>query len=86
MFRLALLCGSAMIASVAMAAVAQTPQDIPNFSSAEFGWQPMSGLDFLPVEGKVAPIGRLGPASPGIERMGDENNPILQAVGPLAQA
>ena len=81
MSRIALLCGSAMIASVAIAA-AQVPaerSDIPNFASAEFGWQPASGLDLLPIEGKIAPIGRLGPAAPGIERMGDENNPNLTA-------
>ena len=80
MSRTALLCSSVVIASITLGAVAQAPAQeagIPSFSSAEFGWQPMSGLDFLPVDGKVAPLGRLGPASPGIERMGDENNPNL---------
>jgi len=80
MSKMALLCSAAMIASVGIAGVAQVQAQgggIPNFSSAEFGWQPASGLDLLPIEGKIAPIGRLGPASPGVERMGDENNPNL---------
>ena len=50
MARMALLCGSAMIASVAIAA-AQVPaerSDIPNFASAEFGWQPASRLTISP--------------------------------------
>ena len=60
MSKKALLCGSVLIASFAVAAAAQAQaqgSNIPNFSSAEFGWQPASGLDFLPVEGKVAPCG-----------------------------
>jgi hypothetical protein len=30
---------------------------IPNFTSANFGWLVKSGFDFLPVAGKVAPVG-----------------------------
>jgi hypothetical protein len=79
MFKSASWHGAAMIASfaVATAALAQAERSaIPNLMSADFGWQPASGLNFLPVEGKVAPVGR-GPAQEGAERLSDADNPNL---------
>src|SRR4030095_11510099 len=49
---------------------------IPNLASADFGWQPASGLDFLPVDGKVAPT-RRGSTAPSGERTSDDSNPNL---------
>jgi hypothetical protein len=78
MSRTALLCGAVLIASVAVAA----PQSekpaaaIPNLASAAFGWQPSSGLNFVRLSGKVAPVGR-APAEPGAERLTDADNPNL---------
>ena len=77
MSKKALLCGSVLIASFAVAAAAQAQaqgSNIPNLSSAEFGWQPASGLDFLPVEGKVAPVGRNPAVRQGEERQSDAEN------------
>jgi len=64
--------------AAATAAQAQTHEsDIPNLASAAFGWQHgFDGLNFQPVEGKVAPTGR-GPVLPGIERLADDQNPNL---------
>jgi hypothetical protein len=50
---------------------------IPNLMSAEFGWVQNSGFDFLPVEGKQGPIGRLRNSRTGGERQGDVENPNL---------
>ncbi len=71
--------GIILAAAVSLIALAaQAPgSDIPNLASAGFGWQPASGLDFLPVEGQVAPVGRDGPARPGVERMSDDKHPNL---------
>jgi hypothetical protein len=58
MRELALLNSVAMIVSVAIAALAQAQESaIPNFMSANFGWLLSSGFDWLPVAGKVAPVG-----------------------------
>jgi hypothetical protein len=83
MFKMSLLSGAALIASVAMGVVAEagTPESaIPNFASADFGWQLATGLDFRPIEGKVAPIGADPTYSPGrgIERLSDAENHNLK--------
>jgi hypothetical protein len=81
MFKTSLLCGAALIASVGLAAAAGTPESaIPNFSSAAFGWQPTTFLDFEPIAGKVAPIGPDPTYRPGggIERLSDAENPNLK--------
>jgi hypothetical protein len=84
MFKMALLCGAALIASLAVGAAARAEgQDsaIPNFMSADFGWQPAGAFDFRPIAGKVAPVGRdHTPSADGqrvLERMGDAENPNL---------
>jgi hypothetical protein len=80
MRKVTLLLSAALIASFAVSAgfsAGAEESAIPNLMSFDFGWQPSSGLDFLPVEGKIAPIGRGGPARPGIERMSDDQNPNL---------
>jgi hypothetical protein len=82
MFKTSLLCSAALIASVAagIAAEAGTPENaIPNFTSADFGWQLTTFLDFRPIEGKVAPVGADPSYSPGrgIERLSDAENPNL---------
>jgi len=74
-----LLCGALLLAGVAVAAAAPTETHesaIPNLASADFGWLPASGLNFLAVEGKLAPVGR-GPVEPGVERLADADNPNL---------
>ena len=79
MFKTALSCSAALIAffAVGSAAPAQAEESaIPNLMSADFGWQPASGLNFLRVEGKVAPVGR-GPVLERIERLSDADNPNL---------
>jgi hypothetical protein len=81
MFKTSLLCGAALIASVELAAAAGAPESaIPNFSSAAFGWQPTTFLDFEPIAGKVAPIGPDPTYTPGrgIERLSDAENPNLK--------
>ena len=83
MFKMSLLCGAALIASVAVAIADGdgTPEGaIPNFASANFGWQITTFLDFQPVEGKVAPIGADPTYSPGrgAERLSDADNPNLK--------
>jgi hypothetical protein len=80
---MSLLCGAALIASVAVGIAAGTgmPESaIPNFASADFGWQLTTGLDFRPIEGKVAPVGPDPSYSPGrgVERMSDADNPNLK--------
>jgi hypothetical protein len=79
MSRTVLWCGVALIASFAAgtAALGQAEGSaIPNLMSADFGWQPASGLYFLPVEGKIAPVGR-DPVQEAAERLSDANNPNL---------
>src|SRR6266705_2682593 len=56
--KMSLLCGAALIVSVCVAMAGQAQQNpIPNFTSADFGWLVSSGFDYLPIEGKIAPIG-----------------------------
>jgi hypothetical protein len=88
MFKTSLLCSAAVIASVTLAisAGAGAQQSaIPNFMSTDFGWQLAGGIDFSPVEGKLAPVS-YDPAYPPsgqgnqrgvMERMGDAENPNL---------
>ena len=83
MFKTSLLCGAALIASVAagIAAEAGAPESaIPNLTPAAFGWQLTTFLDFQPIEGKVPPIGPDPTYSPGrgIERLSDAENPNLK--------
>jgi hypothetical protein len=52
--------GTALIMSACTAGPAAA-QQIPNFTSAAFGWLVTSGFDFQPVDGKVAPVGRADP-------------------------
>jgi len=84
-----LVCSAALLASLAVgiAAPARAQESpIPNFMSADFGWQPAGGFDFRPVEGKVAPVGREpglarggnGNGQQGIERLSDAENPNLK--------
>ena len=55
---LPLLCGAALIVSVGIAMPAGAQESpIPNFTSANSGWLLDPGFDFLPIEGKVAPLG-----------------------------
>jgi hypothetical protein len=84
MSRKPLLVGAAVAvlaigASITVAAAQDGPvaNPIPDLMSAEFGWLPSSGLDFLPVEGKVGPVGRGRSATPGAERQADADNPNL---------
>jgi len=80
MSKTAVSCSAVMIAFLAAATAAQAQtheSDISNLASASFGWQHgFDGLNFQPVEGKVAPTGR-GPVLPGIERLADDQNPNL---------
>ena len=54
-----LRCSAALIAMAAGIGMPGGAQEsaIPNFTSANFGWLMSSGFDFLPIEGKVAPVG-----------------------------
>jgi hypothetical protein len=67
MSRTTLLCGAALMTCLApLTAARAQAQDgaIPNLASADFGWQHgFLGLNFQPVEGKIAPTGR-GPGIP----------------------
>jgi len=58
MFRMVLPCSVALIASlhIAMPAGAQE-SGVPNFTSADFGWLLNTGFDYLPIAGKVGPVG-----------------------------
>lgn len=79
MFKAVLLCSTVAIASLAADSGqgAPKPQAVtPNLASATFGWEPDTFLDFETVPGKIAPTAS-GPYLPGIERLGDENNPNL---------
>jgi hypothetical protein len=52
------LLRNVLIVSICTAMPGQAQQNaIPNFTSANFGWLVSSGFDFLPVEGKIAPVG-----------------------------
>ena len=88
MLKKSLLVGAALIASGAAGLVADSKAQqgaIPNFTSITFGWQLDGGIDFRPVEGKLAPVSydpAYPPAGPGnqlgvMERMGDAENPNL---------
>jgi len=91
---MSLLCGAALIASVAagVAVRAQTQDNaIPNFTFTESGWLLNGGVDFRPIPGKVPPV-TFDPAYPqrgqgnqrGVkERMSDTENPNVK---PWAQA
>jgi hypothetical protein len=50
---------------------------LPELMSATFGWQPVSGLDFEPVEGRVAPVGRHPALKQGEERRANAEHPNL---------
>lgn len=88
MFKTSLLCSAALIVSVAagIAAGAGAQESaIPNFTSIQFGWQLAGGIDFRPVEGKLAPVS-FDPAYPPVgtgnqrgvmERMSDAENANL---------
>src|SRR5262249_10512314 len=81
MFKASLLCGAALITSVSIASAAGMPEGgVPNFTSANFGWQPTTFLDFQPIEGKVAPSGPDPTYTPGrgIERLSDADNANLK--------
>jgi hypothetical protein len=58
MSKMPLLCSAALIVPVCIAMPGQTQESaIPNFTSTNFGWLVSSGFDFLPIEGKIAPVG-----------------------------
>jgi hypothetical protein len=88
MFKMALLCGAALIASAAGIPAPAGAQEsaIPDLASIRFGWQPSGGFDFQPVPGKVAGIGaEKGPRRAaggggqlGVERTADADNPNLK--------
>jgi hypothetical protein len=85
MFKMPLLCAAVLIASATAGIVERAGAQesaIPNFMSSNFGWQPNTGFDFRPIEGKVAPVGRdarpQGNDQPGIERLSDAENPNLK--------
>ncbi len=83
MFKMPLLCSAALIALVAVGIAARAGAQegaIPKFMSTDFGWQLNTGLDFRPIEGKVAPVAR-DPGTrvqQGIERMSDAGNANLK--------
>jgi hypothetical protein len=58
MSKVPLLCRAALIASVAISMPADAEDSaIPDFTSASFGWLMSTGFDYLPVDGKLAPVG-----------------------------
>ena len=88
MFKVASLCSAVLFASIAAGVGARAGAEestIPNFMSANFGWQPTTFLDFEPIEGKVAPVGA-DPRPRGVgadgqpvrERLSDAENPNLK--------
>jgi hypothetical protein len=89
MFKMRLLCGAALIASIAagIAVGAPAPDNaIPNFSFIDSGWLLNGGVDFRPVPGKVPPVS-FDPAYPQrgtgnqrgvMERMSDAENANLK--------
>ena len=86
MFKAASLCTAVLFASIAADVGARGDErTIPNFMSANFGWQPTTFLDFEPIAGKVAPVGA-DPRPRGVgtdgqpvrERLSDAENPNLK--------
>jgi hypothetical protein len=87
MFKVASLCRAVLFASIAAGVGARAGAEesaIPNFTSADFGWQP-TGFDLRPIEGKVAPVGADprprgvgGNGQPVRERLSDAENPNLK--------
>ena len=88
MFKVASLCSAMLFASIGAGVGARAGAEestIPNFMSANFGWQPTTFLDFEPIEGKVAPVGA-DPRPRGVgadgqpvrERLSDAENPNLK--------
>src|SRR5215831_3949032 len=79
MLKMSFLFGAAFIGALAPGIAAETGTQeggIPNLMSADFGWLPASGLDFLSVDGKVGPTKRAGNSQAG-ERLADAENPNL---------
>ena len=59
MFKMLLLCGAGLIASVCIVVPGQAQESaIPNFTSTNFGWLVSSGFDFRPIEGRLRPWDR----------------------------
>lgn len=88
MFKTSLLCSAAVVVSVVAgisAGAGAQDSAIPNFTSITSGWLLAGGIDFRPVEGKLAPIAHdpaYPPTGPGnqrgvMERMGDAENTNL---------
>src|SRR5260221_3092937 len=89
MFKSSLLCGAALIASVAVGiAVSAGAQEstVPNFAFTDQGWLLNGGIDFRPIPGMVAPVS-YDPAYPQVgqgnqrgvmERMSDAENANLK--------
>src|SRR5215831_12396004 len=77
MFKTTFLLSVVLIAGLVPASIGEAQEaQVPNLMSANFGWLPSSGLDFLAVEGKVGPT-RRGGISQGGERLADADNPNL---------
>jgi hypothetical protein len=78
MFKMPFLFGAVFIGALTpgIAAETGTQDGIPDLMSADFGWLPSNGLDFLPVDGKVGPTKRGGNSAAG-ERLADAENPNL---------
>jgi hypothetical protein len=80
MSKTTLLCSVALLAFVAVSDVVQGQSAegaIPELMSATFGWQPASGLDFLPVEGMPTPVGRHPALKQGEERQANAEHDNL---------
>jgi hypothetical protein len=89
MFKKSLLCGAALIASVAVgiaAGAGAQESAIPNFAFTDSGWLLNGGIDFRPIPGKLAPVS-FDPAYPQVgqgnqrgvmERMSDAENANLK--------
>ena len=87
MFKMTLLSSAALIiagAACISAAAERQETSIPNFMSAEFGWLLNTGINFQPIEGRVAPVGadpyprgRDGTGPVIRERLSDAENPNL---------
>jgi hypothetical protein len=84
------LCSMAGVTSVAMGigALAGEVGSVPNFMSADYGWLPNNvppnnpgGLNFLPIPGKVTPVGTdthpRGGGQLALERLSDAENSNL---------
>src|SRR5258707_1454359 len=89
MFKRSLLCGAALVASVALviaAGAGAQESAIPNFAFRDSGWLLNGGIDFRPIPGKIPPIS-FDPAYPQVgqgnqrgvmERMSDAENANLK--------